>query len=345
MILAGDGRQTSPVLQGGSTEALIDITIQKSKILRHVPIYYLTENMRMTGEGERKHREWVLSIGDGRIDNPEDRIVNIPPHFLLQKDETIVRHVYPEDFVFNYPPLPNGDEDPRNREVDAALAERAILCPTNNCALQVNEDVLQRLEGPEYTLDSNDSILTAGRKAEVDEETELRYPIECLYKQTPNGLPAHSLKLKKGAAIILLRNIRVKDGLCNGTRLRFLEMHPNKFLLKCRILAGPNAGHIEFIPRMDLDSTPSAGFPFVLRRRQFPVRLAYAMTINKSQGQTFRVCGVYLPTQCFAHGQFYVAVSRCSTAEGLRIDSYDIDNMKADRAVNIVLPQLLSYGE
>jgi ATP-dependent DNA helicase PIF1 len=68
------------------------------------------------------------------------------------------------------------------------------------------------------------------------------------------------------------------------------------------------------------------------------------MTINKSQGQTFKVCGVFLPTQCFAHGQLYVALSRCSTSAGLRVDSYDKDNKRTNRAVNIVLPQLLKYG-
>jgi hypothetical protein len=345
MILAGDGRQTSPVLQGGSTETLVSITIQKCGLLRHAPIYYLTKNMRILSDDQQRHREWVLRVGNGLVDNPAERTVNIPFNLLLKPGELMVDHVYPKGFVFNYPTLPNGKEDERDLPLDQTLAERSILCPTNEIALQVNETVLKRLEGPELILDSNDALLTAERKAQVDEETELRYPPEILYKQTPNGMPAHSLSLKEGAVVILLRNIRVQDGLCNGTRLRFLKLHESKLLLKCRILTGPNAGKIELIPRMDLDSTPSPGFPFILRRRQFPVRLAYAMTINKSQGQTFKICGVYLPTQCFAHGQFYVAVSRCSTAEGLRIDSYGADNVKINRAVNIVLPQLLRYGE
>jgi hypothetical protein len=327
-------------------ESIISITIQKCDLLKRFFPIYLTRNMRICAAADVAHRDWVLKVGDGLIDNTVDRTVKIPPSLLLKPGETIINHVYPPGFVFHLPRLSNGKEDPRDALLDPSLAERAILCPTNEIALDVNREVMNRLDGEEYILDSNDTLLTSGKNKEVDEETALRYPIEYLYKQTPNGLPAHSLHLKEGAVLILLRNIRVKDGLCNGTRLRFLELDKNnRFLLKCRILTGPNAGQIEFIPRMDLDSSPSTGFPFVLRRRQFPVRLAYAMTINKSQGQTFKICGVYLPTQCFSHGQFYVAVSRCSSAEGLRIDSYDTNNAKIDKAVNIVLPQLLKYGD
>jgi ATP-dependent DNA helicase PIF1 len=56
--------------------------------------------------------------------------------------------------------------------------------------------------------------------------------------------------------------------------------------------------------------------PFTLRRRQFPVRLAFAMTINKAQGQTLKMVGIFLPKPVFTHGQLYVAMSRirCPTA-------------------------------
>ena len=52
-------------------------------------------------------------------------------------------------------------------------------------------------------------------------------------------------------------------------------------------------------------------YPFKFGRRQFPVRHAYVMTINKSQEQTLNRVGLYLPEPCFAHGQLYVALSRC----------------------------------
>ena len=63
------------------------------------------------------------------------------------------------------------------------------------------------------------------------------------------------------------------------------------------------------IPRIKL-APSDVSLPFTLQRRQFPVRIAYSMTINKAQGQTFDRLGIYLPSPVFSHGQLYVAFSR-----------------------------------
>ena len=56
-----------------------------------------------------------------------------------------------------------------------------------------------------------------------------------------------------------------------------------------------------------------------LARRQFPIWSAFAMTINKAQGQTLTCMGLYLPQPVFDHGQFYVSISRVSARERCRI--------------------------
>jgi ATP-dependent DNA helicase PIF1 len=79
-------------------------------------------------------------------------------------------------------------------------------------------------------------------------------------------------------------------------------------VLHVKIITGPCAGEQAFIPQITLTSMDE--LPFELHRRQFPVRLAFAMTINKSQGQSLGTVGLDLRDPVFAHGQFYVGVSR-----------------------------------
>ena len=59
--------------------------------------------------------------------------------------------------------------------------------------------------------------------------------------------------------------------------------------------------------------------PFTLRRRQFPVRLCFGMTANKSQGQTLDKVGIYMNADFFTHGQVYVALSRCGERRNIKI--------------------------
>ena len=68
-----------------------------------------------------------------------------------------------------------------------------------------------------------------------------------------------------------------------------------------------------------MSTAPSSGLPFTFRRRQFPIRLAFEMSINKSQGQSLNHVGIYLPTPVFAHGQLYVALSRATDFRNIHI--------------------------
>jgi ATP-dependent DNA helicase PIF1 len=85
-------------------------------------------------------------------------------------------------------------------------------------------------------------------------------------------------------------------------------------------MKGPRIGQREFIPRMKLNPSDNT-LPFEFIRKQFPLKIAYAITINKSQGQTIRKVGIYLPDSCFSHGQLYVSMSRTTDPNNIYISS------------------------
>jgi len=108
------------------------------------------------------------------------------------------------------------------------------------------------------------------------------YPVEFLNSITLSGIPPHRLNFMEGAIVILQRNLDIKKGLCNGTRLILRHLHSN--VLDAEILTGACKGTKVSIPRNKL--VPSdAEFPFLLQRIQFPICLSYKMTINKSHFQ------------------------------------------------------------
>lgn len=83
--------------------------------------------------------------------------------------------------------------------------------------------------------------------------------------------------------------------------------------IEARFVGGQRRGETVLIPRIVLTSSEDT-LPFVLKRRQFPVRVCFAMSINKSQSQTYQRVGIYLRDACFSHGQLYVALSRVGSA-------------------------------
>ncbi|XP_044574027.1 uncharacterized protein LOC123258219 [Drosophila ananassae] len=91
----------------------------------------------------------------------------------------------------------------------------------------------------------------------------------------------------------------------NTGRLAVKRLINNVF--EATIIEGKYKGEDALIPRIPMIPTD---IPFDFKRLKFPVRLDFAMTINKSQGQSLEVCGINLEFPCFAHGQLDVACSR-----------------------------------
>ena len=92
-----------------------------------------------------------------------------------------------------------------------------------------------------------------------------------------------------------------------------------RFAIEVEVETEDGGRRVDVIPRIKMQPKDDE-YPYGWTRTQFPVRLAFAMTVNKSQGQTIRGrVGLYLPDPVFGHGQLYVASSRTTDRRNLRL--------------------------
>ncbi|CEI93243.1 hypothetical protein RMCBS344292_07482 [Rhizopus microsporus] len=155
------------------------------------------------------------------------------------------------------------------------FSKKTILTTRNNTVENINQILLEKMPGEKAVFLSTDT-------ADINNADGLHtIPAEYLQSLDPSGLPPLQLELKVGAAAMLLRNIDPARGLCNGTRL--IVVHIGQYLLRARLAHKPDAP-IEAISRFTL-SSQEGDMPFMLTKRQFPVKLCFAMAFNKLQGQ------------------------------------------------------------
>ncbi|CAN1790233.1 ATP-dependent DNA helicase PIF1 [Linum perenne] len=295
ILLRGDFRQTLPVVTNGGREDSINASLPRSYLWNYCTLLQLSINMRISDQAINNapifegltFSQWVLSVA------------------TTEPIQAIIAKVYP-DFATSFSYV-------------VYIKSRAIVTPTNVVVSEINDYLLDQIQGEVHTYFIADSLATTGSNKEA---LDIEYPLEFLNSLSFNGVPEHDLKLKPFCTVMLLRNLNPSVGLCNGTRILLTDL--GNHLLRGIIVGGAMEGTVVAIPRS-----------------QFPIRLCYAMTINKSQGQTLDQVGLYLPKPVFTHGQLYVAVSRVRSAAGLHIVLGNEESARQDVTRNIVYDEIL----
>ncbi|PNT67793.1 hypothetical protein BRADI_3g32249v3, partial [Brachypodium distachyon] len=281
VVLGGDFRQVLPVMQ-----EVLDAALCSSPLWHDIRVFSLRINMRLQASGlspdERdelaEFASWVLNVGDSVL----------PPQKREGDDESSWVCIPPKFLVIGkknrIAAIVDEIYDSFLECYDKAsyLADRAIVCPTNSVVDEVNDYITAIIPSEMREYLSADGIAPCSEQVPNIEEL---YPVEFLNSIAVLNYPQH----------------------------RFYS----HYVFEGVVLTGLTVGQSVCVPRIVLN-TSCPRWPFVMQRRQFPVRVCYAMTISKSQGQTLAKVGLYLTSPMFTHGQLYVVISRVTSPRGLR---------------------------
>jgi hypothetical protein len=234
VVFGGDFRQCLPMVSKGFRAVIVSTALSRSILWRKVRVLILTENMRLRVDPFSKpYVEYLLRVGNGQessiIDhfppeaNTEPLIgVEITLYSKIHQApslDTLIHDVFPA-LAINY--VNQGYMD-----------GRAILTTKNTIVNTLNTQIVKAVPGREHIFVSVDSV-------ETGDDQAMAIGTKFLNTITLAGMPPHHLALKVGVPVILLKNLDMASGLCNGTRLIIWCLA--RRLIIMQIIGGAHAG-------------------------------------------------------------------------------------------------------
>ena len=380
-----DAKQMLPVIPGGDHIDIVKACLFSSPYWTRFRRNILIINMRLLRvddpieqEEQTRYDKMICGIGENRaVDGilmeiePLDYGDDCPPSATVKQ---FVLTVVPEENMFvvrtctstttraTGEPDPDYEEDPIPDPRIAAIkwlhpdgyspahaAKFVVLATTNKSVDEWNDFIGLTNPSPQHS-----PLLSKDTFTDVDDvhghlASMIREGV--LEKYNSNDVPPHKLILKVGDVCLVMRNLNVSDGITNNTRVVVLNITPT--LIRCQTL-GDDPVHV-ILPRIRFNFRLPYGKSFVMTRLQFPLRRAFALSINKSQGQTVGGALMDVRAGFFAHGQQYVGASRVTHYRSLGLfmteDQVYSDLCPADRSTptmhgkpvlcNIVYPEAI----
>ena len=244
MLFGGGFRQTFPIIKCGSTDSILDACVIASALWKMCFPFDLITNMRAR-KNEQEFAAFLAKFGSNLLPTRQ-----IPPfHSCIEIPNSCICAGEFDTTIF-----PDGLSS-------TEFQQRVILTPTNRSSLAINDNI-QRMPGELHECFSVYSVVVDG---DIEDDT---YSIGILNSLTPSGVPLHILLLKRGAVLILLKNLDLKAGLTNGSRLIIKDFF--RHLLDVEILSGYHRRQRHYLQKM-LFQPSDSGFPFVLKQLQFPI--------------------------------------------------------------------------
>ena len=343
IIVIGDDGQIGPVVVNGKRRDTVHASIITHYLWPRFKIFRLTKNLRLLGvermldlsnqqqrdflERQKNYAKILEQIRVGH--RYSDAVQNVT--FDDISGEETVRLPYCKYFSETKEALefvyPQGFQTPD-------LHKRAILCATNEDVDEWNFKVQEMNPQPYVTLRS------ANQFKDIDDskgilKSMLTDDAGMYYRQ--NGVPDHLLTLKVGDLCFLMRTLNRKEKLSNNQRVRIVQIHRYSITVET-VSDHPRQFQI---PRIKFQiKLPFGGF--VMIRTQFPLRLAYAMTFNKSQGQSIPFTLIDIRHPPFSHGHLYVSMSRATDVDCTAFFCNE-SQVEAEGviAINVVYPEMM----